>query len=112
MLGGAMLTPLSKPDGGIRPLAVGEALRRLTAKAICLQMSSAFHEDLKAHQYAVAVGAGCETVHKCVSAIVDSDSDVVVTALDVQNAYNSIQRLHCLQAVRRYRPELARFVEL
>ena len=26
LLGGASLTPLAKPDGGVRPLAVGEAL--------------------------------------------------------------------------------------
>ena len=107
-----MLTPLAKPDGGVRPLAIGEALRRLTARAICLQSRPRFSADLQPHQHAVSTSAGCETVHKCVTAMTELEPDLVVSALDVTNAFNSIQRLHCLATVRRMRPEIARFVEL
>ena len=96
----------------MRHLAVGEALRRLTARAICLQLGSAFRAALAPHQHVVAVSAGCETVHKCVTVIAEQDPDIVVSALDVTNAFNSIQRLHSPEAIRRMRPELARFVEL
>ena len=35
-LAGATLTALPKKDDGIRPVAVGEVLRRLTAKCLCI----------------------------------------------------------------------------
>ena len=34
-LAGASLTALPKKDGGVRPIAVGETLRRLSAKFLC-----------------------------------------------------------------------------
>ena len=34
-LAGATLVALDKEDGGLRPVAVGEVLRRLTGKALC-----------------------------------------------------------------------------
>ena len=111
-LGMASLSPLAKPDGGIRPLAVGEVLRRLAARAVCHQCQEAFRKDLAPHQFAVAVGAGCETIHKSVSALAELDADLVVSAVDVTNAFNSILRARCLAAVRALRPELVRFVEL
>ena len=52
VLAGASLVALPKPDGGVRPIAIGEVLRRL------------MHEDARAHfwpaQTGVAVKAGAE----------------------------------------------------
>ena len=55
------------------------------------------------HQFAVVVPAGCETVHKGVEALAELEDDVVASALDVKNAFNFIQKLPCLPAVRRLR---------
>ena len=46
------------------------------------------------------------------AALAEMDLDLFVSALDVTNAFNNIQRLHCLEVFRRSRAELAPFVEL
>ena len=45
LLAGATLTALPKKDNGIRPVAVGEVLRRLTAKCLC----SSFKEEAQTY---------------------------------------------------------------
>ena len=101
-------TPLAKPlpKGGIRPLAVGEVLRRVTARAICLQYRSQFEADLSPHQFAVAKPTGVEVIHKAVGVLASSSSSGCVVALDIRNAYNSIYRKACLNSLGFARPEL------
>ena len=112
MLGAASITPLAKASGGVRPLAVGEALRRVCARAVCMQCRDLFEEDLSPHQFAVGLAGGCEAILKCIDVRTQEDPDSVVIALDVRNAYNSILRGACLRSLRRLRPELAAFADL
>jgi hypothetical protein len=59
-LAGARLIALSKKDGGVRPVAVGECFRRLVGKCLC----QATREDARSHlwplQSGVAVPLGVE----------------------------------------------------
>ena len=112
MLAGASLTPLAKPNGGLRPLAVGEVLRRATARAMCAQERESFTTDLEPHQFAVGLPGCCEVIQKSVSVLIGQNPDFLVAALDVHNAYNSILRGTCIQAMRRSQPGLAAFAEL
>ena len=66
---------------------------------------------MRPHHNAVAVSPGCEILHKCVTGFAELHPDMVASALDVTNASNSIQRQHCLEAVRRLRAEPAPFVQ-
>ncbi len=50
----ASLTALSKPDGSLRPIAIGETLRRLVGKALAKDAS----EDFQAYFEPVQVGVG------------------------------------------------------
>ena len=51
-LAGASLIGLNKEDGGIRPIAIGEALRRLVAKSLC-EMSK---DDARQHLWPLQIG--------------------------------------------------------
>ena len=51
-LAGATLTALPKKDDGIRPVAVGEVLRRLTAKCLC----HAFKEQASTYFFPLQIG--------------------------------------------------------
>ena len=84
LLGAASLTPLAKPTEGIRPLAVGEVIRRVTARAVCMQAKDSFAADLAPHQFAVGLLGGCETILKCIEVRVHEDPDLVVMALVVE----------------------------
>ena len=53
-LGGATLLAMPKKDGGVRPIAVGEVIRRLTAKVVC----AAYKDDLANHLWPLQIGVG------------------------------------------------------
>ena len=55
LLCGANLTPLRKPDGGVRPVAVGETLRRLAGKVL---LSTGVAKGQVASLAPVQVGVG------------------------------------------------------
>ena len=63
LLCAARLIPLRKKDGGVRPIAVGETLRRVIAKwAIRSSAGRAAMEALSPMQVAFQKGGPCETL--------------------------------------------------
>ena len=59
-LAGAPLIRLTKEDGGLRPIANGEVLRRLTAKYLCELSKEDVHRHLWPLQIGVASPLGSE----------------------------------------------------
>ena len=57
---GASLCALSKKDGGVRPIAVGNTIRRLATKTIIYPMTADLREQLQPNQLGVGTPAGCE----------------------------------------------------
>ena len=55
-LAGAKLFGAEKKDGGIRPIAVGESLRRLTAKTLC----QATRDEVRALMWPLQTGCGSQ----------------------------------------------------
>ena len=64
---GANLFAALKKDGGFRPVAVGETLRRLTSKGYAFEVSSRAADLLKPLQLAVGVKGGCESPQRSYS---------------------------------------------
>ena len=112
-LAGAALVAVPKPKGGVRPIAIGEVLRRLTGK--CLAES--VREDAKAFfwpvQLGVAVPSGVEVAVHAVRSYCARQAkatDRVLVKLDFENAFNTISRDAVLTAVTEHFPHLARWV--
>ena len=59
-LAGASLMALQKPEGGVRPIAVGEVLRRLVAKCFCNVYEREASAYLWPKQIGVAAPLGAE----------------------------------------------------
>ena len=60
------LTALSKPDGGVRGIVVGDILRRMVARTIAKQIAKQVEAATAPFQYALSTKAGCECVaHSC-----------------------------------------------
>jgi hypothetical protein len=55
LLYGASLCALNKKDGGIRPIAIENCLRRLTSKLACFQSRNIVNSYLSPHQLGVAI---------------------------------------------------------
>jgi len=103
---GAALSGLSKPGGGLRPIAVGEVFSRVVGKAIAHHNKDAFSSFFtQHHQLGVSVPAGAETiVHATRFALQQPGS--VSLQLDFQNAFNSLSRRLILQQLQLHFPHL------
>jgi hypothetical protein len=107
----ATLIPLKKKDGGIRPIAVGETLRRLVGKAL-LQLPDVKREleALKPRQCGVGVPFAAEMMGMAVQRLADGVLPEHISAawlqvmVDVKNAYNTLSRVAMLQGARRKSP--------
>ena len=55
LVGNSALLALPKPKGGLRPIAIGEILRRLTGKCLCATVK----EEAKAYFAPLQVGVAC-----------------------------------------------------
>ena len=112
VLAGAGLVALPKPSGGVRPIAVGELLRRLTGK--CLM--ALVQDDARTHfwpaQVGVAVKGGAEkaihTVRAWAKRHAGSSSKVLVK-LDFSNAFNSVSQEAVLHQTTANFPAMARW---
>jgi hypothetical protein len=107
----ANLIPLSKKDGGIRPIAVGDVLRRVAGKVLLgMPDTKRELECLKPRQFGVGVPFAAEMVGMGIQRLADGHlpPDVseawVQGQYDVKNAYNTMHRSAFLQGARRQAP--------
>ena len=91
----AALTPLQKPSGGLRPIAVGEIWRRLASKVV----ASSYRQHAKNLRSPLQVGVGVPLgtegiIHSVnqIAANLGSDRTYGLLKFDFCNAFNTIQR--------------------
>ena len=102
--------PLRKPNGKPRPLAIPDALRRLTCSAVCEQYRAQFREVLEPDG-CVAVGtpAATEAIPKLVRARANRAPSWPVGKIDAINGYGCMGRRGAGAALSDQLAELARF---
>ena len=113
-LAGATLTALPKKDDGIRPIAVGEVWRRLTAKCLC----TAYKEQASSFFFPLQIGVGqtlgtevgLETARQWCERNSDKLTSVLVK-IDFSNAFNCVSRQAFLEQCRHHFPGLSRWAE-
>eukprot|EP00731_Ephydatia_muelleri_P019513 Em0012g338a len=97
----------------IRPIAVGEALRRLTGKCLCIITKPKATDFFAPLQYGVACTAGAEKViHGVRSCIKEHwiDDNFTVCKVDMSNAFNCVSRQALLEECAVHFPELLPWV--
>ena len=107
---GASLMALRKPNNSLRPIAVGETLRRLCGKVCVDLMGSAISSTLEPTQVGVRTKFGCEAVIHATrqwAHVHRDDPDRVLALVDLSNAFNCVSRGAVLTAVRTHFPWLA-----
>ena len=107
LLCSARLIALAKPDGGTRPIAIGDLIYRTCAKAILSENRKTNH--LSKRQFGVGSKGGVEPIVHITRMAVNhrlSQPDTHLTSLDVSNAINELDRTIMLDAVKKYAPEL------
>ena len=109
---GASLTALNKKTGGIRPIAVGNTLRRLTGKVACFKIAQSLGVRLQPKQLGFAVKGGVEAGAHAARKYFNFSHDQIKVFLKVDflNAFNMIRRDKLLQQVSSKLPELFPFI--
>ena len=106
---GAPLTPLRKFDGGVRPIAVGETLRRLVAAVALKRCAPKATRLMKPHQFGVSSKNGSETVIHATRACTDQhrhNTEFALLQFDLENAFNKVCRCF-LREINRHLHEIA-----
>ena len=65
------MTALSKPDGGVRGIVVGDVIRSLVARTMAQQLTPAVERATAPHQYALSTKAGCECIAHALQGITE-----------------------------------------
>ena len=94
------ITTLQKPDGGVRGIVVGEVFRRLVARTMAQQLSSAVEEATAPFQYALSTRAGCECIAHAVQAMTDVDGRATILSIDGIGAFDLVSRGAMLEGLR------------
>ena len=103
---GASLCALAKKDGGIRPIAVGNALRRLATKVVLRPVTTELRDQLQPTQLGVGTPTGCEAALRATRAYIEgTTTPKVILKIDLKNAFNTLRRDTILTAVRENLPE-------
>ena len=113
-IAGAPLMALNKPGGGLRPIAIGETLRRLVSKCCCEVTSEDCRVIFGPLQIGVATQGGAEaSIHavRRLAAEIGDDPGKIMLKVDFSNAFNMVDRTEMLAQTREKLPQLYRWVE-
>ncbi len=110
LLCASRLVPLRKPNGKLRPIAVGELFYRLAGKAVVRTQRRS--GDLRPQQLGVGTPGGTEPIIAMLRDRLSApDSNWACIQLDLSNAFNAISRYAVASAVQRLNPALCRFMK-
>ncbi|CAK9104925.1 unnamed protein product [Durusdinium trenchii] len=111
VLAGAGLVAFPKPNRGVRPIAVGEILRRLTGKCLMQTVQEDARRAFWPTQLGVGIKSGAEIGIHTVRAWTQRNGTAAnKVLLDFANAFNRISRHHVLESATVQFPGLARWV--
>ena len=94
--GTASLIALKKSNHGIRPIAMGEVLRKLVSRVMLRQLGSAACDAVGEFQFGVARPGGLEAVVIALRILLEDDPANVILSVDVSNAYNTFDRFKAM----------------
>ena len=112
----ANVIPLRKPEGGlaVRPVAVGETLRRLVGKFVARSaVSSKLVQTMLPHQCGIATPGACETIAMGLQSWVHAhhtEHAWAILQVDLRNAFNSVHREAIFDEIGQSAPELIPWV--
>lgn len=112
ILYGAALCALNKKSGGIRPIAIGNFFRRITAKVGCFNARNASAKYLGPRQMGVGIQKGAEAVVHATRSWIHSDANrnKILVKIDYCNAFNSTERDSMLMEIQKQTPLLFPFL--
>jgi hypothetical protein len=103
------LIPLDK-DPGIRPIGIGEVLRRIMGKSVVKLLKPEILDTVGPLQLSAGQEGGCEAACHAMADIFEEDDCQGVLLVDASNAFNSLNRNTALLNVRHTCPEFSTYL--
>ena len=103
------LIPLDK-NPGLRPIGIGEVLRRIIGKMVVSVLRGDLQENAGDLQLCAGQKSGCEAGIHAMSDIYDDEETHGVIQVDANNAFNTINRKMFLQNISIICPEISTFI--
>ena len=105
---GAKLIGLRETDGGIRPIAVGNTLRRICAKCVSSFATDQRRIDFHGTQFGCGTSRGAEIAAHVFRSLIENEQNPenVILKVDFKNAFNSLKRDKILDTVFRKRRQI------
>ncbi|KAJ0843465.1 putative reverse transcriptase domain, exostosin [Helianthus annuus] len=108
------LTPLLKPENGIRPIAVGSIWKRVISKVAMKGVGKEMAKYLGDFQFGVGIPCGAETVLHSANRFLNEyhqDGSLAMLTVDFSNAFNLVDRTALLCEVRKRCPSISTWVD-
>ena len=104
---GGSLCALTKPNGGVRPIAAGNTLRRLAVKVASEPLVDTLGEEFRPVQLGYGTKGGCEgTAHAARIYLENQTDSKVFFKIHVSNALNCLRRDIFLVRIREKVPSM------
>jgi hypothetical protein len=103
------LIPLDKGEGQVRPIGVGEVVRRVVAKCVTKVLKEDVLEASGPLQLCAGHNSGSEAGIHAMRELFEADDTDAVLLIDASNAFNSLNRAAALHNIRIICPALAIF---
>jgi hypothetical protein len=110
----SVLVALPKPAGGLRPIAIGEVLRRLVSKAAIIRVRPTLEAHFLPFQLGVSTSNGSEAILHSAQALVQhhgASRGLGLLKIDLTNAFNLVSRPAFLAEVHASLPSIGPWVE-
>ena len=104
------LIPLLKAPSGIRPIGIGEVLRRIIGKAVISEIRPDILESAGNLQLCAGQKAGCEAAAHAMGDIFNEENTDAVLFIDASNAFNALNRKAMLHNVEYLCPPMATYL--
>ena len=104
------LIPLSKKENGIRPIGIGEVLRRLIGKLITKTLKRDIVSSTAPLQLCGGLTSGVEAAVHAARAAFERDDVDCILMVDARNAFNSLNRQTALNNMTHVCPEFHRYL--
>ena len=93
LLTASTLIALTKPKGGVRPIAMGELFYRVAAQYAMALIRFDARDALAPHQYGVGHSDGCaQIIHSLQHELTQTDNPLACLSIDMANAFNACDR--------------------
>ena len=104
------LIPLAKKPSGIRPIGVGETLRRLMGKTVSWVLNEEIKSAAGPLQTCANHGAGAEAAIHGMREIYENESTEAVLLIDASNAFNCLNRAAAIHNIQILCPRVATYI--